>query len=200
MRFHKEGYTSLALVLLFFFIVSAFAHYYGAGSLFKGLIYILFGMLFLVVLYFFRSPTRIIKQDPSQIYAPSDGTIASIDEIVDEKNLEHSLFKISITISALNVRLTRAPISGTLFTNSLESNGKFRLSIKSNDDINVVVEHYGNFWKGPVFYNQKMVKQGDVIGSIKFGSRVDLFFPATAILVAKKGDKILAGETILAKI
>ncbi|MVZ66802.1 hypothetical protein GQF61_13145 [Sphingobacterium sp. DK4209] len=200
MRFHKEGYTSLALVLLFFFIVSAFAHYYEAGSLFKGLIYILFGMLFLVVLYFFRSPTRIIKQDPSQIYAPSDGTIASIDEIVDENNLEHSLFKISITISALNVRLTRAPISGTAFTNSLEFHGKFRQSIKSNNEIDVVVEHDGNFWKGPVFYNQKMVNQGDVIGSIKFGSSVDLYFPATAVLVAKKGDTIRAGETMLAKI
>lgn len=200
MRFHKEGYTSLALVLLFFFMVSAFAHYYNAGVLFKGLIYMLVGVLFLVVLFFFRSPTRIIKEDATLIYSPSDGTIVNIEEIVDENKLDRSVFKVSILISALNVRLTRAPITGSSFTQSLDSNNKHRLTIKSNNGFDVVVDQYGSFWKGPVFYSQKTFKQGDIVGSIKFGSKVILYIPATAVLMAKNGDKILAGQTIVAKV
>jgi len=212
MRFHKEGYTSLALVVLFFFLVSAFAHYYDAGAFVKGLIYCVSGLLLLFVLFFFRSPVRTIKLDNSQVFSPVDGTISGIEETNQTGAGEEKRVKLSISVSPLNVRSTKAPISGrgvlvdskqAASSNAAIAHEGNGLTIKSKDGAEVTLVQHGGVLAGPVFYvnpDKQDVQQGQELGSIKFGCRVDLILPTSAVLMAKKGEQVISGKSVLAKI
>ncbi|MGN0019601.1 MAG: phosphatidylserine decarboxylase, partial [Sphingobacterium hotanense] len=181
MRFHKEGYTSLAIVVLFFFVLSAFAHYYDASAFVKGLIYCVSGLLLLFVLFFFRSPSRVIMLDSSQVYSPVDGTIHQIEEINLIGSGEERRVKLSIVVSPLNIRSTKAPISGkgrlinaSQTTSSSHAVGQQGngLSIKNKEGAEVTLWQHGGIFAGPVFYDKgekEEIQQGQELGSVKFG-------------------------------
>lgn len=212
MRFHKEGYTSLAIVVLFFFVLSAFAHYYDASAFVKGLIYCVSGLLLLFVLFFFRSTSRVITPDSSQVYSPVDGTINQIEETNQMGFGEERRVKLSIAVSPLNIRSTKAPISGkgrlinasqtTSSSHGIGQQGS-GLSIQNKEGAEVTLWQHGGIFAGPVFYDKgekEEIQQGQELGSVKFGCRVDLILPASALLMAKKGDQVISGKSVLAKI
>ncbi|MCY4780930.1 phosphatidylserine decarboxylase family protein [Sphingobacterium sp. UT-1RO-CII-1] len=217
MKFHKEGYVSLAVVVLFAFIINAIADYYMAPQLVKWLIYAISAFLIIVVLQFFRSPTKHVVPDESIVLCPADGKVVVIEEVEETEYFKEKRLQVSVFMSPINVHVNRNPVSGVVSYFKYHP-GKFLVawhpkSSTENERTTVVVRNAsgveflfrqiaGALARRIVWYvkeNDK-VTQGDEFGFIKFGSRVDIFLPLGTEINVKIGDKVIGGKTIIAKL
>ena len=206
-KIHTEGYKFIVIaifVTIIFLIINNFL----------GLI----GLLLTIwVYYFFRDPERIIIGDDSYLVSPADGEVIKVEEVDGPKELglENQKFKkISIFMNVFDCHVNRTPCSGVVeeilykpgkfFNASLdkasEDNERNYYKIKDihNNDI-VVVQIAGLVARRIVCESNKDqdLKQGDRIGMIRFGSRVDIYFKNKKVLV-KLGQNVVAGESLIA--
>ncbi|HLS94520.1 phosphatidylserine decarboxylase [Sphingobacterium allocomposti] len=215
MKFHKEGYTSLAIVILFVFIINALADYYDAPASLKWFLYILSALLVVTILQFFRSPIKRIVPDEGTVLCPADGKIVVIEETEETEYFKDKRLQISIFMSPINVHVNRNPISGVVSYFKYHP-GKFLVawhpkSSTDNERTTVVVKNSagtevlfrqiaGAMARRIVWYlkEKDQVKQGEEFGFIKFGSRVDVFLPVGTQVHVNIGDKVVGGKTVIA--
>lgn len=218
MKFHKEGYASLLLVLVFSAIITFIAHYFFPAFFIAHLFaYLLSGFLIIVILQFFRDPKRTFTTGDNLIIAPADGKVVVIEETTENEYFKDKRLQVSIFMSPLNVHINRYPISGNVSFFKYHP-GKFLAawepkSSTDNERTTVVVKHAkgteilfrqiaGALARRIVWY----CKQGDTaaqceqMGFIKFGSRVDLFLPIGTKLNVKIGDVVRGSQTVLGEI
>ncbi len=217
MKFHKEGYTSLALVVLFIFIINAIAHYYDASSMIKWFIYILSGFLFITIVQFFRSPKKVITLNEEVILCPADGKVVVIEEAEETEYFKERRLQVSIFMSPINVHVNRNPISGLVsyfkyhpgkflvawHPKSSTDNERTTVVVKKNNGTEVLFRQIaGALARRIVWYVKEgdQVEQGQEFGFIKFGSRVDLFLPLDSKVNVKIGDTVTGGKTIIARL
>ncbi len=207
-KLHKEGYKFLAISLIITFIVWIFSNFLAIIML----------LLTIWVYYFFRDPDRVSINDNSFLVSPADGLITDISEIngPEELGLESKKFtRISIFMNVFNCHVNRTPIEGKIeeifykpgkFLNaSLDKASKenernyYKITTGKGEEI-IIVQIAGLIARRIVCEVSKdqNLKQGERIGMIRFGSRVDLFFNNKKIL-AKLGQNVVAGESLLAK-
>ena len=207
-KLHKEGYKFLAISIIITFIVWMFSNFLAAIML----------LVSVWVYYFFRDPDRISINDNSFLVSPADGLITDISEIngPQELGLENTKFtRISIFMNVFNCHVNRTPSEGKVeeifykpgkfFNASLDKASKenernyYKISTNKGEEI-VIVQIAGLIARRIICEVSKdqSLKQGDRIGMIRFGSRVDLFFNNKKIL-AKPGQNVVAGESLLAK-
>ncbi len=168
---------------------------------------LLFLLLACFVAFFFRDPERAIPDDPTAIVSPADGKVIRLDETAGGDT------RLSIFLSVFDVHVNRAPIEGKIASQQHRP-GKFRLAFDDraaveNEQLQITLEgaHRLSFaliaglvarrivpWKQP----GDLVKRGDRIGLIRFGSRVDLVIPAGCRLNVRRGDRVYGGSSILA--
>jgi phosphatidylserine decarboxylase len=206
-KIHKEGYRFLAIAIVITFICLLVSKTLGIIAI----------LLTVWVYYFFRDPDRISIEDDSFLVSPADGLISSIAEVDGpaELSLESKKFtKISIFMNVFNCHVNRTPVSATVeeilykpgkFLNasldkSSEENERnyYRLKLKNGDEI-IIVQIAGLIARRivtEVEVNQSL-GQGERIGMIRFGSRVDVYFNNRKLL-AKLGQNVVAGESLLA--
>jgi len=206
-KIHKEGYRFLAIAIVVTFICLLISKLLGIIAI----------LLTVWVYYFFRDPDRISIDDDSFLVSPADGLISNISEVDGpaELSLESKRFtKISIFMNVFNCHVNRTPVSATVeeilykpgkFLNasldkSSEENERnyYRLKLKNGDEI-IIVQIAGLIARRivtEVEVNQS-IKQGERIGMIRFGSRVDIYFNNRKLL-AKLGQNVVAGESLLA--
>lgn len=218
MKFHKEGYASLALVLVFSAIIIFIAHYFFPTFFIAHLFaYLLSGFLTLTILQFFRNPTRQFTLGDNLIIAPADGKIVVVEETNEGEYFKDKRLQVSIFMSPTNVHVNRYPIAGIVSFFKYHP-GKFLAAYEpksstDNERTTIVVKHAkgteilfrqiaGALARRIVWY----CKQGDVasqcqqMGFIKFGSRVDLFLPIGTKLNVKIGDVVKGSQTVLGEI
>ena len=218
MTIHKEGYTSLAVTILFIFVLNAVIQFYlpQAHSL-KWFVYILSALLFLIILQFFRSPKLTITQDETQVLCPADGKVVVIEETEEPEFLKDRRIQISVFMSPINVHVNRNPISGVVKYFKYHP-GKYLVawhpkSSTENERTTVVTENSagiavlfrqiaGAMARRIVWYVKEgdEVTQGDQFGFIKFGSRVDIFLPLGTNIKVTIGDVVKGGITVLAEL
>ncbi len=216
MKFHKEGYTTLAIAVLFIFIINAVADYYDASDYVKWFIYALSAFLFITVVQFFRSPKKVVVPQDDIILCPADGKVVVIEETEETEYFHDKRIQVSIFMSPVNVHVNRNPISG-LVTFFKYHPGKFLVawhpkSSTDNERTTVVVKDKagrevlfrqiaGALARRIVWYVKEKdeVVQGNEFGFIKFGSRVDLFLPLGTEIDVNIGDKVVGGKTIIGK-
>ncbi|MGB3063452.1 phosphatidylserine decarboxylase family protein [Sphingobacterium thalpophilum] len=216
MKFHKEGYTTLAIAVLFIFIINAVADYYDASDYVKWFIYALSAFLFITVVQFFRSPKKVVVPQDDIILCPADGKVVVIEETEETEYFHDKRIQVSIFMSPVNVHVNRNPISG-LVTFFKYHPGKFLVawhpkSSTDNERTTVVVKDKagrevlfrqiaGALARRIVWYVKEKdeVVQGSEFGFIKFGSRVDLFLPLGTKIDVNIGDKVVGGKTIIGK-
>ena len=206
-KIHKEGYRFLAIAIAVTFICLLM-------SKILGLITIL---LTVWVYYFFRDPDRVSIQDDNFLVSPADGLISNITEVNGpiELSLENKKFtKISIFMNVFNCHVNRTPVSanveeilykpGKFLNASLDKSSEenernyYKLKTKDGDEI-IIVQIAGIIARRivcEVKVNQS-IEQGDRIGMIRFGSRVDIYFNNRKLL-AKLGQNVVAGESLIA--
>ena len=207
-KIHQEGYKFL-IIAVFITIVLYFV------SSFLGLICLL---LTVWIYYFFRDPERVSINDENYLVSPADGLVLEVTETKGPKELglENKNFKkISIFMNAFDCHVNRSPCSGKILE-ILYKPGKFlnasldkasddnernyyKISNKNGEDI-IVVQIAGLIARRIVCETSENeeINQGDRIGMIRFGSRVDIYFENYSPLV-KINQKTIAGETLLAK-
>ena len=219
MRFHKEGYASLLLALLFSIILIFIAwHFFPESAMAHWFAYLLSGFVVITILQFFRNPTREFTTGDNLVIAPADGKIVVIEETEEKEYFKDKRLQVSIFMSPVNVHVNRYPIAGTVSFFKYHP-GKFLAawepkSSTDNERTTVVVKHSG---KGTEILFRQIAgalarrivwycKQGDVaqqcgeMGFIKFGSRVDLFLPLGTKLNVKIGDVVVGSQTAIAEI
>jgi len=171
---------------------------------------------FVFCLYFFRNPKRVVPTEANVFIAPADGTILSISEVDEPHFLKKNMMRVCIFMSPFNVHVNRAPESGEVLQ-SQHIDGQFlaayderasnqnercavHLKTQAGDEI-VFVQIAGWFARRIVNYAKQgdTFNRGEIIGLIKFGSRMDIYLPkSVAVKVALK-QKVKAGETIIAE-
>ena len=206
-KIHKEGYRFLAIAIAITFFCLLVSKTLGLITI----------VLTVWVYYFFRDPERISIQDDNFLVSPADGLISNISEVDGpaELSLEKKKFtKISIFMNVFNCHVNRTPVSANIeeilykpgkFLNasldkSSEENERnyYRLKLKDGDEI-IIVQIAGLIARRivtEVDVNQS-IEQGERIGMIRFGSRVDIYFNNRKLL-AKLGQNVVAGESLLA--
>jgi len=206
-KIHKEGYRFLAIAVIITFVCLLF-------SKALGLITTIFTIW---VYYFFRDPDRVSIQDDNYLVSPADGLICNISEEDGpvELMLENKKFtKVSIFMNVFNCHVNRTPVSanveeilykpGKFLNASLDKASEenernyYRLRTKEGDDI-IIVQIAGLIARRIVceVENKQSLVQGERIGMIRFGSRVDIFF-SNRKLLAKLGQNVVAGESLIA--
>ncbi|QSV47409.1 phosphatidylserine decarboxylase family protein [Geobacter benzoatilyticus] len=174
---------------------------------------ILFGLLTLFVVFFFRNPGRVTPADEKTVIAPADGVVI-YQGIAREDHLGEEMTKISIFMSVFNVHINRVPITGTVL-DTFYTKGKF-LDVRDeratfeNEQAGLVIETAegkkmvvvqvaGLIARRIVCYAKKgdQLVRGRRYGLIRFGSRLDVYLPRDTALNVKIGDKTVAGETVL---
>ena len=208
-KIHKEEYKFLAISILTTFIVLFFSKFLGSI-----LIIISFW-----VYYFFRDPDRYSINDDSYLVSPADGLITDISEKSgpEELRLENTTYtKVSVFMNVFNCHVNRVPASGKVeeiyykpgkFLNASldkasEENERnyFKVKTNKNNEEIIIVQIAGLIARRIVCEVEQGqdLKQGERIGMIRFGSRVDIYFKNFNVL-AKVGQNVSAGESLLAK-
>jgi phosphatidylserine decarboxylase len=206
-KIHKEGYRFLAIAVIITFVCLLFSKALGLITI----------LLTVWVYYFFRDPNRISIQDDSYLVSPADGLISNISEVDGpvELSLESKKFtKVSIFMNVFNCHVNRTPVTanveeilykpGKFLNASLDKSSEeneriyYRLKTKEGDDI-IIVQIAGLIARRIVCEVQKnqSLTQGERIGMIRFGSRVDIYF-SNRKLLAKLGQNVTAGESLIA--
>lgn len=168
------------------------------------------------VTWFFRDPFRITPQDPDAVISPADGKIIIIEEFFDDRFLQQDVIKVSIFMNVFNVHVNRIPFPGVIEKVFLKA-GKFYSADKEKAALHneycamtlstsrgtkyAVVQVAGLIARRIICWGEAgdKVQSGQRYGLIRFGSRVDIYLPKGALIQTTLGQKVRAGETILAR-
>ena len=209
-KVHPEGYKFLIISSIVTLILLSISGFFGT----------IFIFVTIWVYYFFRDPERVIIEDENYLVSPADGMVSSINEVSGpiELGLDGEKFtRVSIFMNVFDCHVNRSPVKGEIqeifykpgkFLNASldkasEQNERNYFKIrdtKSNENI-IIVQIAGLIARRIVTQvekNQK-ISQGERVGMIRFGSRVDIYFSKRKTLV-KVGQNVIAGESLIASI
>ena len=178
---------------------------------------ILFSAVAAFLVNFFRDPHRAGSERHVDVLSPADGTVVLIKDVPDGEVWPGLTRQVSILMSVFDVHVNRAPISGRIVHYRYSAGKKLAaLSHKSSpeNEQNLIVmtdnrgatlafRQIAGLLARRIVFDKKEgdeVARGERIGMIKFGSRVDVFFPSNAQLLVKLGDKPKVGLTVIAEI
>jgi phosphatidylserine decarboxylase len=207
-KIHSEGYKFLVIAILITIFLYFFSGFLGLVSL----------LLTAWVYYFFRDPERTPINDDNYLVSPADGLVVQVEEVEGPKelNLESKKFtKVGIFMNVFDCHVNRTPCDGKIseiiykpgkFLNASldkasEDNERNYYRITNNQAQEIIVVQIAGLIARRIVCEtskDKDLKQGDRIGMIRFGSRVDVYFENYTTLV-KVNQKTVAGETLLAK-
>ncbi len=200
-----EGYPFIAL---FAFITVVFA------LLGWTVITLLFLVLTLFSVYFFRNPDRTVPLEKGAVVSPADGKVVFVGTVEEKRLLNCEMIKVSIFMSVFNVHVNRVPCSGKVidqfynkgqFVNaaldkaSLENEQAGMLLECDNGKPLLVVQIAGLIARRIVTYPVigDVLERGQRYGLIRFGSRLDVYLPTDCKVEVELGDRCVAGETII---
>jgi phosphatidylserine decarboxylase len=215
---HKEGYKLLAVGLIALVILNIVVNIIWADlGILKWIFFICSFMLYIFLLFFFRLPTRNFETDPGLIYAPADGKVVVIEETMENEYFKDMRLQVSIFMSPFNMHSNRYPVSGRVkyvcyhsghnmvawHPKSSELNERSTIVIETKEGTEVMVRQIaGAVARRIVTYAKENldVLQGDELGFIKFGSRVDIFLPLGTEVEIPILQQVKANKSIIAKI
>ena len=218
MSISREGYKILIygfIILLAFNI--GINIFWADILLLKWSFLILSLLLYIFILFFFRLPVRELEPDHGLIYSPADGKIVVIEETEEKEYFRDKRLQISIFMSPFNVHSNRYPVSGKVkhvsynpgrnlvawHPKSSELNERSTIVIETADGKEILIRQIaGAVARRIVTYSKQgqEVTQGDELGFIKFGSRVDVFLPVGTEIEVPILQHVRANKSIIARI
>jgi phosphatidylserine decarboxylase len=210
----REGFGIIA-TLAFFAAFLGLLGYFRDNTL----IIILAGItavMFLFAIYFFRDPRRMPPVSSNVIVSPSDGTVIEVVECEEKEYIEGSVTRVSIFLSLFNVHVNYVPFSGTVDFLKYERGKFFRANTEDAFEKNAHTLIGLKTKHGKLVFRQSVglvarrivchlrygdnVKTGKKFGIMKFGSRMDVYFPAWATVTVKVGEKLIGAESIIGEV
>jgi len=217
-RIHKEGRFILASLALILLLVNLYVYKHFPFGILPILNIVISALLLFFFAYFFRNPPRkVYIDDPSLVVAPADGTVVVVEPTDELEYFGDRRIQVSIFMSVFNVHANWYPIKGTVIK-SVHHNGRHMAaflpkSSHENERSTVVLESEG---KTQILVRQiagalarrivtyahpgKKCHLNEHLGFIKFGSRVDLFFPMGTEIFVTVGESTTGNETIIARL
>tara|TARA_A100001011_G_scaffold44954_1_gene42057 strand:+ start:1946 stop:2596 length:651 start_codon:yes stop_codon:yes gene_type:complete len=207
-KIHKEGYKFLAISIIATFLVLFISKFLGSVLL----------IISIWIYYFFRDPERFPINDDDFLVSPADGLVISVSEQKGpvELQLENTTYsKVSIFMNVFNCHVNRAPTSckveeisykpGKFFNASLDKASEenernyYKIKCSKTEEEIIVVQIAGLIARRIVCEVEQgqALRQGERIGMIRFGSRVDIYFKNKKVLT-KIGQNVVAGESLIA--
>ena len=212
MNFAREGLVFIAIAAVIAAGAFGFAISRRSWGLWLAALVLL--LLALWVAYFFRDPERVGDRGPSLIVSPADGKLIMITEVDEPSFVKGRAIRLSIFMNVFNVHVNRYPVDGVVkfvhYNKGKFFNAAAEKSSLENEQMSVGIDTgkypilvrqiAGLIARRIVTYSRlgEKVKQGERLGIIRFGSRVDVFIPPGSTIKAKLGDATVAGVTILA--
>lgn len=217
MYIHKEGYIHILIATILWIGISWLNyHFLSSIPILYWLIQVVFFLLWFWVLWFFRIPVRKFTEGPNVIVAPADGKVVVIEETQETEYFKDKRLQVSIFMSPLNVHVNRSPITGKIDYVKYHP-GKYLVAwhpksstenerttvVVSNNNVTLLMRQIAGAMARRIKY---YVKDGDKIqqnaefGFIRFGSRVDVYFPVGTKIDVQIGQAVKGGQTILATI
>ncbi len=214
MNFAREGLLFIAIAA----VVAASAFGFAISRRSWGLWLAAFVLLLLAlwVAYFFRDPERVGDRGASLVVSPADGKLIMITDVDEPSFAQGRAIRLSIFMNVFNVHVNRYPVDGVVkyihYNKGKFFNASAEKSSLENEQMSVGIETGGHrvlvrqiaglIARRIVTYSKlgETVRQGDRMGIIRFGSRVDLFLPPGSTVRAKLGDATTAGVTILGEL
>jgi phosphatidylserine decarboxylase len=218
MTIHREGYPSIAIATGAFIIINLLSFVFISAHvpIVAWLIFFLTLVLVLFIISFFRIPNRKLTVNPTEIICPADGKVVVIEETEEIEYFKDKRIQVSIFMSPANVHVNRNPISGEVKYSQYHE-GKYLVAwhpksstenerhsvVLANDKTTILVKQIaGALARRIVNYlsvGQK-VEQGNELGFIKFGSRVDVLLPLGTMVNVRIGQDVQGGVTVLATV
>ena len=218
LKFHPEGskiiLISTLITVLGIFGVDSLLH---DNTVLRIIVQCTLLFLLIMILQFFRDPVRVADNSDNHVLAPVDGKVVVIEEVFEPEYFKDKRLMVSIFMSPINVHVTRYAVNGIVKYSKYHP-GKFLVAwhpkaSEENERTTVVIE---NRVYGEIMYRQiagalakrivnyavegMRVVQGKDAGFIKFGSRVDLYFPIGTEINVKLGQKAIGNKTIVASV
>ena len=199
-----------------------FAFIFLVLSLFISLIYLPIAyigyLLTLFTLWFFRNTERKIPKNSNYIISSADGRVCLIDNAIPPEEVElgsNQMLRICVFMNVFNVHINRSPVEGKIdniiykrgsFLNASldkasEKNERSSMIISNTNGVQIVVVQIAGLIARRILSfvsDNQYLTQGERYGLIRFGSRVDIYMPLNASINCKVGDKVTAGESVLA--
>jgi phosphatidylserine decarboxylase len=215
---HKEGRTLLfVLLLVIVAIIFAFDYFLPGMNVLRNIVTGIALVFFLLVLQFFRNPSRNTVKNAKHIIAPADGKVVVIEEAEEAEYFKGKRKQISIFMSPINVHVNRMPAAGKIsffkyhpgkylvawHPKSSTENERTTVVVKTQNGTEVLFRQIAGALARRIKW---YVKEGDVLdqgqefGFIKFGSRVDIYLPLDAKVKVNINDVTTGGETVIAEL
>lgn len=212
---HKEGRATILLSIAFAAAINLITWFLAAPFILISIILSI--ALLVIVLQFFRNPNRNIDSvNQGVVYAPADGKVVVIEETQENEYFKDKRLQVSIFMSPLNVHVNRNPISGSVNyvkyhpgkylaawnPKSSTDNERTTVVLQNNKTELLIRQIAGALARRIVNYLKvgQEVTQGSEMGFIKFGSRVDVFFPLGTDIQVKLDEMVRGNETVLARL
>lgn len=216
MTIHKEGIKTIVITAILFGLINL-ASFYFLSFRFPWLSWFIFLVtiiLWLFIISFFRVPGRNIVKGEGTVLCPADGKVVVVEEAFDEEYFKEKRLQISIFMSPANVHQNRNPVSGEVVYNQYHK-GKYLVAwhpksstenerhtvVIKNDRAEVLVKQIAGAVARRIVNYLKVgqrVEQGDEMGFIKFGSRVDVLLPLGTKVEVELNQVVKGGLTVLA--
>lgn len=215
MRIHREGIPSLLISLAVFLVFGAMSYFFIPQWYGIALFLLVIPLVFF--LQFFRNPVRVLPQTGKDlVFAPADGKVVVVEETEETEFLKERRIQVSIFMSPLNVHVNRNPVGGKVVFKKYHP-GKYLVawhpkSSTENERTTVVYDTgkvqllvrqiAGAVARRIVTYVEEgqEVRQGEEMGFIKLGSRVDLFLPLDAKIEVEPGAVVKGNQTLIARL
>ncbi|NMC42039.1 MAG: phosphatidylserine decarboxylase family protein [Bacteroidales bacterium] len=218
MSIHREGYKILFFGFILLLVINVAAGIlWSEYTLFRWLFMLGSLALYLFLLFFFRLPERNLEPVEGLVYSPADGKVVVIEETHEKEYFKDNRLQISVFMSPFNMHSNRYPVSGRVkYVNhmpgknivawhpkSSELNERTTVVIETAEGKEILVRQIaGTVARRIVTYARtgQEVKQGDELGFIKFGSRVDLFLPLGTETEVPILQHVKANKSIIARL
>ncbi|MGE5424824.1 MAG: phosphatidylserine decarboxylase family protein [Syntrophothermus sp.] len=218
MKIHREGYKTIFIVFLFVAVVFlTYNHIWPEQSWYHLVLYIVGIWFFLQIVWFFRSPERPLIGGEGLVMSPCDGKVVVIEKIIEPEYFKDERIQISIFMSARNVHINWFPVSGMIKyffyhpglhmvafnpKSSLE-NERSTTVIETENGTQILIRQIAGAVARRIKTYPKVGSpeiQGDELGFIKFGSRVDLILPLDAKIDVTLKQMVVGKQTVIARL
>jgi phosphatidylserine decarboxylase len=172
-------------------------------------------LLPIAIALFFRDPERVSPSGRGLVLSPADGAVMYAGPAREAEGPAGAWLQVTIFLSVLDVHINRTPVPGRVkridyvpgsfkaaFRHDSHANEHSEIWIDHDDAVVVVRQVVGLLARRVVCRLRPgdVVTPGQRIGLMKFGSRMDVFVPTASTVLVKKGDRVVAGETVIARL
>ncbi len=215
MTIHREGKGTLILGFVILGLINWAFYTYTTATMFI-VFFIISVILYLFLISFFRSPNRnVVNNDDSSILSPCDGKVVVIEKVFEPEYIKEECWQVSVFMSPLNVHVNWFPSSGNVLYTKYHP-GKYLVAwhpkaSTENERTTICYESLGKkillrqiagaLARRIVFYAKENHKysQGEELGFIKFGSRVDIYLPLDVDIKVSLNDVVSGNRSVIAK-